>query len=365
MLPSVRRTVRFAREWYRPLPGLEATEVQLPAPGGDLPATRFRPVGAPPLPGWILLHGITRPGRRHVGLIRFARSLAAGGATVLVPEIAAWVEMDLAPQQALAAAQAGVDHLHGNPQVVGRPGLMGFSFGAPQALRVAGDPSLRDRLGAVAGFGGYGDLGRTVRFLFTGAHEWEGVWHRTRPDPYGRWIVTANYLTRVPGFETFGGVADALRRLAGVAGDRQIESWDPALDAVKTELAAPLSAEEAELFRVFAPEARFDPPEPGPVTEAWARRLSEAARDAAPLLTVPHELDLPMPVFLLHGRHDHLIPFTETLRLAPRIRAPRVTTTITGLFGHSAGDPRPRTPGTWARELWHLGRAVTELLAVV
>ena len=84
-----------------------------------------------------------------------------------------------------------------------------------------------------------------------------------------------------------------------------------------------------------------------------------------PLLAVPDRVDVEVPVFLLHGRHDHLIPFTETLRLAPRIRSPRVSVAITGLFGHSAGDPRSRSPSTWASELWTLGRTLTELLAVV
>ena len=51
------------------------------------------------------------------------------------------------------------------------------------------------------GFGGYCDLERTLRFQFTGEHEWNGEAHSLRPDPYGRWIVGANYLTAVPGFE--------------------------------------------------------------------------------------------------------------------------------------------------------------------
>ena len=34
--------------------------------------------------------------------------------------------------------------------------------------------------------------------------------YRMDPDPYGRWIVGGNYLTRIPGLEDAGDVASAL-----------------------------------------------------------------------------------------------------------------------------------------------------------
>lgn len=365
MNQGLRRATRFAREWARPRAHLQVKEVEVPCHGGPLPTTVIRPREGGPGPGWVVLHGITRPGRRHPGLVRFARALAATGSTVVIPEIREWVALELAPHRARDATLAGLQALKEDPGVVGRSGLVGFSFGAPQALRVAMDPEVAPALGVVAAFGGYGELERTLRFLLTGRHAWKGTDYRVRPDPYGRWIVAANFLTRTPGWEDAGDVARALGELAGAAGDLQVEAWSPELDAVKDRVTAMVAAERRALFAYFAPPAHQEPPAADADAEEWALRLTRTARQSQPLLELPRDLEIPVPVFLIHGRNDHLIPFSETLRLAPRVRAPRVTTTVTGLFSHSAEDPRPRGPGGWGREAWRLGRTLARLLEAI
>lgn len=359
------RTLRFARAWSRGARGLEVKEVELRGPHGPTPATRYRPAGARPGPGWVLLHGITRTGRQHVSLVHLARSIAASGATVLVPEVPDWVALRLAPHRTLGAVQAGVEAMEADPRVVGPPGLMGFSFGGPQALRVSGDPSLAGRLACVAAFGGYGEMERSLEFLLTGTHEWDGRRYQVRPDPYGRWVAAANYLTHVPGYRDAEPVARALWELAAYAGDHFIESWDPGMDALKAELEASLAPEWRELFSFFAPAAARDPLPRSPSTEEWTRRLASAGLSVDPLLDLPETIRVPIPTFLVHGRSDHLIPFSETLRTARRVQAPRLTVTVTGLFAHSTGDPRPHGPAGWTREVWRLGSTLRGLLGQV
>ena len=87
------RAIHFARAWARPETRLGEDEVEVETTHGTLDATRYRRRGAPPGPAWILLHGMTRTGRRHTTLMRFARSIAESGATVLVPEVPEWVEL--------------------------------------------------------------------------------------------------------------------------------------------------------------------------------------------------------------------------------------------------------------------------------
>ncbi len=140
-----------------------------------------------------------------------------------------------------------------------RIGLVGFSFGSPQALAASAHPDVRDRLAGVVGFGGYCDLERTILFQLTGRHEWEGRVHHLRPDPYGRWIVAANYLTAVPGMEDADEVARGLRRLAALAGDRGVMSWDEQFDPVKKEIRARLGpGRHREVFDLFAPVSEQD-----------------------------------------------------------------------------------------------------------
>ncbi len=359
------RAIHFARAWARPETRLGEDEVEVETTHGTLDATRYRRRGAPPGPAWILLHGMTRTGRRHTTLMRFARSIAESGATVLVPEVPEWVELTLAPDRTLDAVKAGLAFLEGDPEVTGKPGLMGFSFGGPQALRVSAEPEVRDRLACVASFGGYGDLESTLRFLLTGIHHLDGVEHRVSPDPYGRWIVAANYLTRIPGFEAAGPVADAFRALAAYAGDHTIDSWDRRLDPLKESMANEVAEEWMDLFRLFAPRAERDPLAASHETDLWARRLADAAQEADPELALPERLVIPFPTYLLHGRNDHLIPFSELGRLARRVQAPRLEVTVTRLFAHSAGDPRPHGPVAWTRELWMLGRTLSHLFGEV
>jgi pimeloyl-ACP methyl ester carboxylesterase len=328
-------------------------------------ATRYRRPDADDGSAWILLHGMTRTGRRHSSLIRFARAIASTGSTVLVPEVPEWVALDLAPGRTRDAVEAGLAFLEADAGVLRPPGLMGFSFGGPQALRVATSPDVARRISCVASFGGYGEMLSTLRFLLTGVHEWGGSAQRVRPDPYGRWIVAANYLTGVRGFQDAAPLADALRELAAYAGDHGIQSWDAELDSLKDALATGIPPEWEELYRFFAPPASADPPAASNSTEEWAHRLVSAGMEMDPEMDLPEVMEIGVPTYLVHGRNDHLIPVSEVHRLARRVRAPRLEVTVTRLFAHSTGDPKPRGAAEWIRETGRLGRTLYRLFSEV
>jgi len=213
--------------------------------------------------------------------------------------------------------------------------LIGFSFGAPQALAVAADPAVRGRLRCVAGFGGFFDLERTLRFLFNGSHEWKGADLYRRPDPYGRWVVGANYLPETPEGRGAEDVADALRRLAIEAGERRIDSWDSSYNPMKAELRAGIAPARRSLFDLFAAPDSSDPEvsESDPLVGALAQVIRKRSSAMEPRSFIR---DLSAPVRLLHGRSDHLIPYTETLRAHEALTGlVDVQATITGLFAHS------------------------------
>jgi fermentation-respiration switch protein FrsA (DUF1100 family) len=302
---------------------------------------RLAPAAGPdragPRPAWILLHGITRPGIHHPVFKRFARALAASGAVVYLPEVPEWIGLELAPEVTTPTVEATLRRLDDDPGVQGdRVGLMGFSFGAPQALVTAGAPSVAGRLAAVAGFGAYCDLESTLRFLFTGEFESAKGRRRVRPDPYGRWIVAANYLTCVPDFEDAEDVARALRELAASAGDARVPSWDPRYDADKGRLRRTVASKRRALFDRFAPPAARDPLPRDDETLEWVARLASAAREVQPLVEpLAHIGTLPPSLHLLHGRDDILIPYPQTERLAEALRDWRPHLAVTGLFAHS------------------------------
>lgn len=336
------RTIRYVRTWLSDRARLIAEELELDREGTTVPATLVRPNSKGPWPAWIVLHGITRPGRTHAQLVRFTRALASTGCAVLVPEVPEWKELDLAPDRTGPTIRASMDQLLANPDIRGdRFGLVGFSFGSPQAVAAAGDPDIARHLKGVVGFGGYCDLERTIRFQFTGRHEWDGETHHLQPDPYGRWIVGANYLTSVPGYEEMDDVAHALRELAASAGDLGVVSWDPRFDADKVALGQGMAPAHRDMFDFFAPPTGV---EPDPETAAeMAHALSQAAHKVDPEVEpIPRIDGVQLPVHIIHGRNDRLIPFSEGLRLAralPAEASPRAT--ITPLFAHSTSDSFP------------------------
>lgn len=347
-------TLAFLRAHARPdRAAVHVSEVSYARGVATLPADLYLPPRARGRrPGFVILHGLTCTARAHQGLQRFARAVGASGHVVLVPEIPEWRELHIAPALTIDTIRAAVRALHDRPEVdPERIGLLGFSFGATQALVAVTDPEVARLLRAVVAWGGYCDVGRLFRFGITGDHELDGAAHHVAPDPYGRWIVAGNYLTAVPGHEHDEAVAIALHDLARDAGRRGIPSYDPSLDPVKSRLRASLRPAQRALFDRLAPPAdRAD------VSSAENRSLADALAAAA-LMTDPM-LDpgpwLPrvdVRTLLAHGRDDRLIPFTETLRLARALPSDRVLdTVVTALFAHSGGASHGLGPLGLARE---------------
>jgi pimeloyl-ACP methyl ester carboxylesterase len=331
------RVCRFLHSFVRETVGrVESREISLEVNGAEVPASYIRPHGDHPLPGWIVLHGITVPGRDHPVLRRFAHALASTGAAVMIPEVPAWRRLELDPSMGDATIEATANHLVSRSDVTGANlNLVGFSFGATQALMSATRPGIARSVRAVVGFGGYCDLGRTVRFMMTGEHEWQRVTRRLDPDPYGRWIVVGNYLTEVPEFAHMVELQRAARELALEAGRLGAYAADPLYDPIKARLREQLPAEQRELWDIFAPPQGVRPSLEE--SRILAAKLIEATvrkhPDLDPQPVLPY---IDQKVVLVHGHDDRLIPYTETLRLRSHLSpGTNVTASITRLFAHS------------------------------
>ena len=336
------RTVRYTRAWLGRPHEHDVEDIVLDRDGVTIPATLTRPRGAKGrVPAWVVTHGITRPGRAHAQLVRFTNAVASAGIATIVPEVPEWRELRLAPELSAPTIRAAIQGLRESGVARDQPvGVVGFSFGAPHAIAAGGEPGLMDDIGGTAGFGGYCDLEATFRFMMTGRHESNGQTNFLRPDPYGRWIVAANYLTAVPGHEDAGDVAQALRALAVHASEIGAASWDTVYDPLIGELKEGISEARQGLFALLAPLADADnTPADG---ADLAEDMATAARRIDPLIDPADALSAARrPVTLLHGFKDHLIPFSESRRLAAALPQAETRLTITRLFGHSARDPFP------------------------
>lgn len=324
---------------------------------GELqPALIFEPaIRGRDRPAWILLHGMTVPGRHHAGVFRFGRALAAAGAVVVCPEVAEWTRLRVDPKPVHPTLVGAARFLAERADVAAsRIAVLAFSIAVPASLAAVAREPLKESIAAVTGFGASCDLQRTARSMLTGQHEWQGTPHRLLPDPYGRWIVGANFLDDVSD-EDWGtaaqrrAVAECLHRLAVTAGRNGTYSDDPVYDPLKERLGQHLDATGRKLWSLLAPPAgRL--PDDLVVAGALADALAAAILRQHPELDArPHLANVRARVHLVHGYADQLVPFTETLRLAsafPPDRPARVT--ITRLFGHA----RREVQGSGARLAW-------------
>lgn len=360
------RTLRAVGSWATGKAAVVEFETLLDRGDREVPASVIVPRGASrPLPGWIVLHGITRPGRFHPTLLRFVRALASSQVSVIVPQVPEWKNLRLAPEVGLPTVRAALRGLRELDTANDGPyGLIGFSFGAAQAMIAAADEDVSEQLAGVVGFGGYCDMDRMVRFQMTGQHEWDGMTYQLRPDPYGRWIIGGNHLLSIPEYRDAQDVSDALWRLAMEAGERRILAWDPSYDAIKSTLREGISADRQWLFDLFAPLSDREPdPERA---ESLITRLSSAVMAASPLMNpVPFLERIRTRVQIIHGTNDHLIPYTETLRMAAAFpEGKEVEATITALFGHSGHGGRLSSIRHEIRESARLVRALHRVLDI-
>lgn len=334
------RALRFLRGYLQhPVDGVSEREETIDDGGVGIPATVYRPHSGAHR-AWILLHGITVTGRAHPTLQRFARSLAGAGAVVILPEIEAWRKLHVDPTAAERVITAAVTHVSDTEGVLaGGAGLMGFSFGATQALVTASKPDVRRHLRAVVAYGGYCDPHAAFLYSFTGEHEWRGIHARDEPDPYARWVVSANYLTDVPGMEGMHAVARELYAIAAEAGRIGVFSGDATYDGLKAHARASLSPAERELWDLIAPTSDRLPPRDE--ARELGERIIAAALIKHPMLDPRPVLgSLSIPIILAHGYHDQLIPHTETLKLNELLPAPtRAHLSISRLYAHSQGAP--------------------------
>lgn len=347
-------TVRFLKQYLRPAGGIvDEAEVVYSRGTEALPASVFRPAGdLRRLPGWVVLHGLTRAGRSHASLLRFVRALAAAGNVVFVPEIPEWRELRIAPDVTLHTIRDAVRSLRQRADVHhDRIGLFGFSFGATQALIASADADTADMLAGTAAWGGYHDLRRLFRFGLTGLHEIDGTTYQTQPDPYGCWIMAGNYLPRVPGLEGTEAAARALHLLAMEAGDTGAYAWEAVYDTAKSRLRETLGPRDRNLFDMIAPLTTVRHRDTAALLEL-AEDIARTALQADPLLdprpALPH---VRVPVVFAHGRDDRLVPFSESIRLSRDLPASCVRgLTITSLFQHSGGTQSGLGPIGLARE---------------
>lgn len=230
----------------------------------------------------------------------FATTLARAGFAVLAPEMPGFRRLRVRAQDTREIADA-LHHALSRPELApeGRAGLFAFSYAAGPAILAALEDDVREQVRFIATLGGYHDLPRAMRFFTTGWYEHAGVSHHIVPDDTGRMVLafsSLDYLDNASDEILFENMVQARQR-------------DPAADL--TPLATRLSeAGQA----VYALATNTDPAR---FATLLARLPAAMRADIERLNLAAHDLSpLRAPLWLVHGRQDNLIPWTESLALA-------------------------------------------------
>jgi acetyl esterase/lipase len=267
--------------------------------------------------GIVLVHGLIDTGKNDPRLIHLAKSLSRAGWVTLVPDFEGMRVFKVRLTDIDEIVDSFIylsNHIKLDKNKVG---LLGFSYGAGPTLLAAADQRIRDKVNFVVSFGGYYDMKNLIRFVTTGTHNYKGEKYFLRPMGYARWAFLRSNLTFIENEK-----------------DREI---------LKTIIEIKSEKEEADvgiLSKALGPEGRIvfnllsnrDPTRVDDLISGLRPELKETMVKLSPKGKIA---DIKAHLFLVHGRDDDAIPFTETLRMAEEVRdKERLHLYILDLFVH-------------------------------
>ncbi len=305
-------------------------DLEIPTRHGGVAARAYIPT--PAAAALLVIPGVHRAGLDEPRQTQFALRLASTGVTVVVVPLPDLREFRLTPRSTEHIEDA-VLWLTSTPALAprGRVGLAGLSFGGGLAVVAAGRPSVAGRLEFVLSLGGHGDFERALRYLCTGELPDGTV---RPPHDYGLtlaalgglpWIVPADQAAPLErglrlyldaAFDTSPAQTEAHRLLAAARA-----TADQLPHPARAILSAAVAQDVRTLGRLVAPAI-------GPLS---ADPLLSPERSPAPRI----------PVFLLHGAEDNVIPPSESALLAAHLETQgvRVRALLTPALSHVGVQP--------------------------
>ena len=298
------------------------TDTSFATPSGPIAARLYTPVGLTHPPHLMIVHGVHHLGIHDPRIIAFARALSAGGVQVFTPEMHDLTDYKVTPAtiEMIGAAARQFSRASGAPV-----GVLGISFSGSLSLIAASDPRNEGSIAFVVSLGSHDNMSRVARFFLTG--------ETPRPDGTSGYVKAHEYGALVLLYshpEDFFPAADLPR----VRESLRFLLWED-VDSSKA-IAKTLSPRSRAIMdRLYAHDRDSLKPEILKAIDRHAMEMDAVSAD--------HQLaSLRVPVLLLHGAADDVIPNTELLWLEKDVPAACLRgALVTPLLSHLdvAGDP--------------------------
>jgi pimeloyl-ACP methyl ester carboxylesterase len=284
--------------------------------GNPVPAHVYMPRGIGFAPGIVIVHGMHRQGMDGPRLVNFARAFASSGFFVMTPQVPGIADYRVEGESAEligTAAQSFAQELN-----VPRVGILAISFSGGLSLLAASEPQFSQSIAWVASVGGYYDLAHVLRFFATGeALRPDGTIAYMQPHEYGPLIVIYDEPEDFFASEDVQAAHEALKLLLA-ENEKASEARTTSMTPTDQEIMQRIYHKQRETFA------------PTILAELGKRREELAAASPAGRLQSLH-----VPVLLLHGSDDVIIPSTEMLWLQRDVPKKRLQAAlISPAIGH-------------------------------
>ncbi|WP_049761859.1 alpha/beta hydrolase [Candidatus Korobacter versatilis] len=289
----------FANRGIHPIKTEEST---FAADNRGLRTRLYVPTDLKSVPAMVIVHGVHHLGYNEPRLVRFAKAISGAGMVVSTPELPEIAGYEIKPvsiEEIAAAADDLAARMH-SPCV----GVLGLSFAGGLALSAASDPATSRHICYVVAIGAHDDMSRVMKFFATDRAEY--------PDGHSQSMPSHEYGALVAIYahpEEYFPAADV--PLAREAIRQQL--FEEIVNAKAT--AAKMSPEGQATMQMLLAQNH------SVVNKILLANLDKHRDEAEQVSPGPELYRLHVPVLLLHGAGDNVIPPSETLWLAKDIPA--------------------------------------------
>ena len=280
---------------------LEEKMTEIPTSIGPIRARLYIPQGVADPPAMVVVHGVHHLGIDEPRLMALARALSASGIRVLTPELSALADykIDSASINLIGESSRNLSASTGK-----KVGVLGVSFGGGLSLIAAARPQYAPYISFVVSVGAHDDLERVSQFLITNqTPRPDGTTLHMQAHEYGPLVLIYSHL------EDFFPPAD----LAAAHKALRLLLWENVAESKKAAARlSPPSRQKMELL--YRGEVE-------PLDSEMKQAILRHRAEMAPASPHGQLASLHVPVLLLHGSADNVIPPSEMLWLQQDVPA--------------------------------------------